>query len=79
MIDCGANDEIIQLAEDIERIGVKSKDALHLACAIFSNCKYFITTDAKMLNKSIEGITVINPIDFIKNLEDDSNENGYSH
>ena len=73
-IDCDANSEILELAEEIESIGVKSKDALHLACAIFSNCEYFVTTDAKVLNKSIEGIKIINPIDFIKCLESDSDE-----
>lgn len=73
-INCGANAEIVELAEEFESIGVKSKDALHLACAIFSNCEYFITTDAKVLNKSIDGIKVTNPIDFIKSLEGDSDE-----
>jgi hypothetical protein len=35
---------------------IKSKDALHLSCAIEAECKYFITTDRKILNKSIEAV-----------------------
>lgn len=33
-IDCDANDEIVDLAGRIEKIGVKPKDALHIACAL---------------------------------------------
>ncbi|MDR2481521.1 MAG: hypothetical protein LBD07_04415 [Spirochaetaceae bacterium] len=45
---------------------IKSKDALHLSCAIEAECKYFITTDRKVLNKSIEDVIVVDPVDFIK-------------
>jgi predicted nucleic acid-binding protein len=72
--DCDANEEIVKLAEELESNGIKAKDALHLACAIYTNCEFFITTDAKILNKSIERIKVINPIDFIKSLEGDGDE-----
>jgi predicted nucleic acid-binding protein len=48
---------------------IKPKDSLHLACAIEAKCNYFITTDGKILNKSIENIIIINPIDFIRILE----------
>ena len=67
--DCDANAELEELAEKLKINGLKSKDALHIACAIFTGCDYFITTDAKVLNKEIQGITVINPIDFVRKLE----------
>ena len=44
---------------------IKPKDSLHIACAVEAECKYFITTDRKLLNKSINDIIIINPIDFV--------------
>ena len=73
-IDITETEDIIQLAETIENTGTKSKDALHLACAISAKCDYFITTDIKILNKSIESIKLIDPIGFIKAMEDDCND-----
>ena len=52
------------------RLGLKPKDALHIACAIKSDCEYFITTDKKLLNKTVEGMKIVNPIDFIDETED---------
>lgn len=49
--------------------GIKAKDALHIACAIKSECDYFITTDMRLLNKNIEKINIINPIDFVRETE----------
>lgn len=46
--------------------GIKSKDALHLACAIEAECNYFITTDGKILNKSIDNIIIVDPINFVR-------------
>ena len=74
VIDCEANAEIIKLAEKMQKAGLKSKDALHVASAIYAGCKCFITTDARVLNKDIEGINVINPIDFIREMEAEINE-----
>jgi predicted nucleic acid-binding protein len=64
-----ATEEIIAVAERFEGIGLKPKDALHVACAIAAGADYFLTTDKKVLNKSIEGIAVVNPIDFIREQE----------
>ena len=58
--------EIETHAESLLPIGFKVKDALHIACAIAANADYFITTDKKVLNKIVPGITIVNPIDFIK-------------
>jgi len=48
-------------------IAIKPKDALHIACTIKQECKYFITTDRQLLKKLInfDKIKVLNPIDFI--------------
>ncbi|MCL1882381.1 MAG: hypothetical protein FWF81_01325 [Defluviitaleaceae bacterium] len=53
-------------ANSIMTLGIKKKDAVHIACALAANADYFITTDKKVLNKNIAGITIINPIDFIR-------------
>ena len=66
IIDIDESKKIIAMANEIMKINIKPKDSLHLACAIEAECSYFITTDGKILNKSIDGIVVIDPIDFIK-------------
>lgn len=52
--------------------GIKSKDALHLACAIEAACDTFITTDRSFLKKAqkIKEIKTLNPVDFVMVLED---------
>jgi len=59
-------EKIEKLAESIKEFSIKSNDAIHIACAIEGNCKYFITTDDGIL-KNYKGtaIKVYSPIDFI--------------
>lgn len=63
------SEEIIEFAEKLHELGVKSKDALHLACAVLSGCDYFITTDKKLLNLNLKEIKISNPVDFIIEME----------
>lgn len=67
---CPASDEILLLGREIMDQGIKAKDALHIACAVKSRCDYFITTDNKLINKNIENIKIINPIDFVRETEE---------
>lgn len=62
------NSAILEKAKDLNQKGVRSKDALHIPCAISAGCKYFLTTDDKILNKNeiIEELTITDPIGFIK-------------
>lgn len=62
------NETILQRASDLIPIGVKSKDALHIACAIAAESTYFLTTDDKLLNKNalVEELIVTDPIGFIR-------------
>jgi predicted nucleic acid-binding protein len=69
IIDINESEKVIALANEIMRKNIRPKDTLHLACAIEAECDYFITTDEKILNKSIENIIVIDPIDFVKMIE----------
>ncbi len=63
------NEHIVLFAEKLSAMGIKSKDALHISCAIYGDCEYFITTDRKLLNIKINETKIISPIDFIIDLE----------
>jgi predicted nucleic acid-binding protein len=58
----------ILLAKEIRKQNVKIKDSIHIACAIEAECKYYITTDDKLLNKHIDKIIITDPINLIKQL-----------
>jgi predicted nucleic acid-binding protein len=64
-IDIDVSENIVNKANEIMEKKIKQKDSLHIACALEAKCKYLITTDRKILNKAIDNITIINPIDFI--------------
>ena len=61
----------------LSRIGVKSMDALHVACAIEAHAEYFLTTDNALLRKMAKHgkICVIDPVNFIRELKGEHNEN----
>ena len=63
------NDSIIENIMKLQKLGIHAKDSVHLSCAIYANCDYFITTDRKLLNKKIEEIEIISPTDFIEKEE----------
>ena len=71
---CKSSENVLMLGTKIMEIGIRANDALHIACAIDSQCEYFITTDAGLTNKEIEGTKIINPIDFVRKMEE-RNEN----
>jgi len=59
---------ILERAKRLSQLGVRSKDALHISCAVSAGCKYFLTTDDQILNKGkfIEELAVADPISFIR-------------
>lgn len=63
------------LALQYEIDGIKSKDALHLACAIFAQADFLITTDHKFKSKAkeIKHLQVVSPIDFIMGYQGEKN------
>ena len=60
-----------QRAEGIMKTGVKVRDAYHVACAIESQCCYFITVDNRLLKYPAQDIVICNPIQFLDYLEGD--------
>ena len=70
------NENILSGIEILEKIGVHGKDTVHIACAVNAEADFFITTDYKLIKNctGVSFIQVINPVDFIKNIEE-KNEN----
>ncbi|MBR1636019.1 MAG: type II toxin-antitoxin system VapC family toxin [Lachnospiraceae bacterium] len=68
------NPDIIEtienMTEPIMKTGIKRLDAYHVACAIYSECDYFITVDDRLLKYQSEQIKLINPIEFITRWEE---------
>ena len=66
------NPMILSNAKQIQKLGVRPKDALHIACAIDANCEYFITTDDVLLKKMADFnlINVRNPVEIINLIEE---------
>jgi predicted nucleic acid-binding protein len=60
-------------AKEIQSLGLKPKDSLHVACAVDAYCDYFITTDRGILKKinTFEKVRIISPINFINIWEDE--------
>ena len=61
---------ILQRAHLLAGMGLKAKDALHIACAIAGECPYFVTTDDDILKRrqDVHDITVIDPTAFIREM-----------
>lgn len=59
---------LLDKAKNLRQIGLKAKDALHVASAIEGKAQYFLTTDDKILKKlsKFAEIKVIDPIEFVK-------------
>jgi predicted nucleic acid-binding protein len=66
------NESIHERAKQFEKINIKSRDALHLACAEFVGCGYFLTCDDKFLKKGRQlnlKVKVMSPVEFINLME----------
>ena len=63
-----------EIAREIMRTGVKYKDACHVASAILSGCDYFISTDKRLLKYRSDKLKIVNPIEFLSEMEDTGHE-----
>jgi predicted nucleic acid-binding protein len=63
---CTEEEAILLEAEKLRSINFKTIDALHIASAKYMGCDYIITTDKKMLSKTVSNIQIIDPIEFLK-------------
>jgi predicted nucleic acid-binding protein len=75
--DVAVNESVEMVAETLAKIGIKPMDALHVDCAIEANAEYFLTTDTALLRKMAkhDSIRVVDPVDFVRGLKDENNEN----
>ena len=71
-LDIEENESVLNRTRALTEIGLKAKDALHVACAIEGMANYFLTTDDGILKKCSAhlDINVINPLEFLKILEE---------
>lgn len=69
-VHCVENDEIIEYAENLKKLGVRTKDALHIACSVYTNSDYLITTDKHLFNLKLDDIKIINPLGFLNEVEE---------
>lgn len=68
-VDESNADNAVQKAREIMSTGIKEKDAIHTACAIIARADYFLTTDIRLLKYKTDEIKLINPTEFIIELE----------
>ncbi len=58
------------MADEIMKIGIKTKDAFHVACVVLGKAYYFLTTDIRFLKYKTSEIRRINPVNFLSELEE---------
>lgn len=73
-VDETFSDKVNSLAIEIMKAGVKTADAHHVASAIIAGCDYLVTTDDRLLKFKSNQITILDPIDFIKQVGGNVNE-----
>jgi len=69
-IHCVENDKIIEYAENLKKLNLRTKDALHIACSVYTDSDYFITTDKQLFNLKLDDIRIINPMTFLNEMEE---------
>ena len=69
-VDTDRGEEVKSLADAIIATGIKTADAHHVACAIIGKADYFLTTDNRLLKYNTDRIVVLDPVTFIRQLEE---------
>jgi len=65
------DEEVLHAAGEVQEVGIKNIDSLHIACAIQAGADYFLTTDDGILKKAalVQGVRITDPIGFIKEVD----------
>jgi predicted nucleic acid-binding protein len=69
LINIDESEEVLSIAETAMRKGLKIKDSLHVACAIVGKCDYLITADIRFLKHKDNRIKILNPMEFLIEME----------
>jgi len=69
-VDIEETPAVLEKAHVLAGLGLKAKDALHLACAIAAGCARFVTTDDEILKRGqdIQGIVTTDPLSFVREM-----------
>ena len=66
----GPDKKIHGRAKSLQQEGrLSSKDAVHVACAEFAECGYFLTCDDELIKRSARlslGLRIMNPVDYVR-------------
>ena len=70
VIDMEETAAILENAKSLARLGLKTKDALHISCAIAGACSYFLTTDDHIIKHAndVQDVTVIDPTALVREM-----------
>lgn len=68
IVDVEETSAILDQAKQFQALGLRSKDCLHVACAIAAACDYFISTDDALVKRgaTIQQIKIRNPLQFVQ-------------
>lgn len=71
VLDIDESPALLENARLLVGLGLRSKDALHVACAVEAGCDYFVTTDDILLKKLAkhDQIMAIDPTAFVRSTE----------
>ena len=69
-VSANSADIVEARAREIMSSGIKFKDACHVASAILAGADYFISTDYRLLKYATDDIKIMNPLDFIREMEE---------
>ncbi|MEO6695493.1 MAG: PIN domain protein [Ignavibacteria bacterium] len=66
-IEIVANEDLLDIAEEVRLFNVSPKDCLHVASAVIASCDYFITTDVELLRKlkKYYQINLLGPAEYL--------------
>ncbi len=70
-VDISEAPSLLEYAKSLGALGLHSKDALHVACAVEGACDYFVTTDDVIVKKLAKQtrIVVVDPTSFVRSTE----------
>lgn len=71
VVDVVETPELLENARSLAALGIRSKDALHVACAVEAGCEYFLTTDDALLKRlsRYTRIAGVDPTAFVRSTE----------
>jgi len=69
------NGRLAKRAQEIEALGIKGFDALHLACAEQLKADYFVTCDDRIIRKYAGMVVAIDPVELIMSMLQEETDN----